>query len=458
MTHLPTTNEPHLPADFVWGAATAAYQLEGAVKEDGRGESIWDRFSHTPGKVTNGDTGDVACDHYHRWRDDINLMRSLGLGAYRFSVAWPRVMPTGRGPVNEAGLDFYERLVDGLLAAGITPWVTLYHWDLPQILEDQGGWPNWATADAFAAYADAVSRRLGDRVKHWITFNEPWVSSFLGYYTGEHAPGKRDLSMALRAGHGLLLGHAAAVPILRANSPGSQVGITLNLTQVYSGGDRPEDQAAAARHDGYQNRWFLDPIFGRGYPADMLAHYGADAPTVDSTDMSRIAAPIDFLGINYYMPQYVIDDPAGGMLRTADKHPADAHYTEMGWITEPRSLEDFLLRLHRDYPVPPLYITENGAAYPDVPRRLPDGSFEVSDPQRVHYYAGHLAAAARAVAAGVPLKGYFAWSLMDNFEWAHGYSKRFGLVYVDYATQQRVPKDSARWYRDYIERHRHAGS
>jgi beta-glucosidase len=433
------------PDDFVWGAATAAYQIEGAANEDGRGESIWDRFSHTPGKTVNGDTGDVACDHYHRWRDDIQLMRELGLQAYRFSVAWPRVLPEGRGRINEAGLTFYDRLVDGLLEAGITPWVTLYHWDLPQVLQDAGGWPNRATADAFAEYTDVVTRRLGDRVKHWITLNEPWCSSFLSYHIGEHAPGHKDFDEALAAVHTLLFAHGKSAPIIRSNSSGAQVGITLNLSQVYPASDSAADHAAARRYDGYFNRWFLDPLYGRGYPQDMLELYGDRVPQTEAADFDMIAAPTDFLGLNY-TPTFIQDAPDAPVLRTASVR-REGEYTAMDWLVYPQGLYDQLLRVPRDYPVNALYITENGAAYADQP---PGDDGRVHDPERTNYYRQHLQAAHRAIVDGSPLKGYFAWSLMDNFEWAWGYTRRFGITYVDYATQQRTIKDSGRWYKEVI--------
>ncbi len=436
------------PEGFVWGAATASYQIEGAAREDGRGESIWDRFSHTPGKVLNGDTGDVACDHYHRWREDIALMRELGLAAYRFSVAWPRILPDGRGSINDAGLDFYDRLVDGLLEAGIAPWVTLYHWDLPQALEDAGGWPNRETADAFVTFVDVVSRRLGDRVNRWITLNEPWVSSFLGYQTGVHAPGRTDLRDALAASHTLLLAHGGAVPAIRANNEDASVGITLNLSPSYPASPDPADAAAARRYDGYLNRWFLDPIFGRGYPADMLDLYGSRAPRLEAGDLDTIAVPIDFLGVNYYFPAYLAaaDDGPLGLVQA----PPEGERTAMGWPVEADGLEDLLVRLHQEYPTLPLFITENGAAYEDP---APTGG-RVPDPARTRYLADHLAAARRAVAADVPLRGYFVWSLLDNFEWAFGYDRRFGITHVDFTTQQRTIKDSGRWYAQTIRENR----
>ena len=445
MSNNNVTNQ--FPDDFVWGGATAAYQIEGAATEDGRGESIWDRFSHTPGKTLNGDTGDVACDHYHRWRDDIQLMRQLGLQAYRFSVAWPRILPEGRGRINEAGLAFYDRLVDGLLEANITPWVTLYHWDLPQVLQDAGGWPNRETADAFAEYTDAITRRIGDRVKHWITLNEPWCSSFLSYHIGEHAPGHKDFNEALAAVHTLLLAHGKAVPIIRQNSSAAQVGITLNLSQVYPASDSPADQAAAHRYDGYFNRWYLDPLYGRGYPQDMVELYGDRVPPTEPEDFDIIAAPTDFLGLNYYNPTFIHDNPDAPILRTGAKR-WEGDYTAMDWLVYPQALYDQLLRVPRDYPTGPLYITENGAAYFDQPPTPEDP--HVHDPERTDYYRQHLAAAQRAIADGSPLKGYFAWSLMDNFEWAWGYTRRFGIVYVDYETQQRTIKDSGHWYSQVI--------
>ncbi len=433
------TGEP-FPDDFTWGVATASYQIEGAAHEDGRGESIWDRFSYTPGKVVNGDTGDVACDHYHRWREDIALIRELGAQAYRFSIAWPRIIPGGRGETNEKGLAFYDRLVDGLLESGITPWVTLYHWDLPQVLEDQGGWPNRATGEAFAEYVDVVTRRLGDRVKHWITLNEPWCSAFLGYAVGEHAPGRKEFPVWLEALHTLYLGHGRAVESVRRNSPGAQVGITLNLSQAYPASDSQADRDAAERYDGFFNRWFLDPLYGRTYPEDMLELYGDMAPKMEPADFDIMAAKTDFLGLNYYNPAFIADDPGAPGLRTRSVEP-EGEYTQMGWLVYPGGLRDLLLRVSHDYPTGPLYITENGAAYPD-PAPV-DG--RVHDPERTRYYAEHLRACRRAIGDGVPLKGYFAWSLMDNFEWAFGYTRRFGITYVDYDTQVRTIKDSGRY-------------
>nr|AIF34060.1 beta-glucosidase family 1 [uncultured bacterium] len=427
------------PKGFLWGAATAAYQIEGAWNEDGRSESIWDRFSHTPGKVVNDHTGDIACDHYHRWPEDIALMRKIGLQAYRFSISWPRILPAGNGAVNAAGLDFYDRLVDGLLEAGIQPFATLYHWDLPQVLQDRGGWANRDTVAAFTEYADVVVRRLGDRVKHWITHNEPWCTAFLGNWMGEHAPGLRN-GPALAVAHHVLLSHGEAVPVLRAGSPGAQVGITLNFSPAYPASESEADRAAALRHDGFFNRWFLDPLYGRGYPADMLEVYGDMMPEVPPGDLERIAVPTDFLGVNYYNRAVIRDDPAAQPLRTGFVEPK-GEYTHMNWEVYPDALRALLERLHRDYAPPRMYITENGAAYYDA---LTDD--RVHDESRIGYLRSHLAACAKAIDAGVPLEGYFAWSLTDNFEWAWGYTRRFGMIYIDYPTQRRIWKDSAHFY------------
>ncbi len=436
------------PSNFVWGAATASYQIEGAWDEDGKGESIWDRFTHTPGHVFEGHTGDVACDHYHRWPQDIALMQSLGLRAYRFSIGWPRILPEGRGRVNQAGLDFYSRLVDGLLAAGITPFVTLYHWDLPQVLQDAGGWPARATAEAFVEYAGVVSAALGDRVKNWITHNEPWCISILSHQIGAHAPGLRDTQAALRAAHHVLLSHGWAVPVIRANSPDAEVGITLNLEWVDQASRSAADARVARESDGRFNRWFLDPLFGRHYPADAVAGYADALPNgldfVLPSDLEAIAVPTDFLGVNYYSRRVARDEEA------ADNLPpeilADRPRTEMGWEEYPEGLYGLLNRLYFDYCPPKLYITENGASFGTGP----DATGRVADTRRLNYLREHFSAARRAMNNGVPLAGYFVWSLLDNFEWAEGYRQRFGIVWVDYETQQRLPKDSALWYRDVI--------
>ena len=442
-----TTGTNAFPAEFVWGAATAAYQIEGAVDEDDRGESIWDRFCATPGKVRNGESGAIACDFYHRYPDDVRLMRELGLDAFRLSIAWPRIVPDGRGRVNQAGLDFYDRLIDELLASEIRPFPTLYHWDLPQTLEDEGGWASRATAEAFVEYAAIVADRLGDRVSHWITHNEPWVAAWLGYGSGEHAPGRADTGDALAAAHHLLLSHGWAVEAIRGAAADAQVGITLVLNPAYPASDSDEDREAARNADGFFNRWFLDPIFRGSYPADMLEYFAPAGAPVQDGDLAKISTPIDFLGVNYYSRQVLRANPDGG--RPLVVRP-EATYTAMDWEIFPQGLSDLLIRVRDDYDPPPIYITENGAAFYDHETH----EREVVDPERQAYIEAHLEAIRRAIDAGVPMAGYFVWSLRDNFEWAHGYSKRFGIVYVDYPTLERVPKASFGWYRDYIARQR----
>jgi beta-glucosidase len=432
------------PPNFVWGAATAAYQIEGAAQEDGRSESIWDRFCATPGKVLNGDSGAVACDHYHRWREDIALMKNLGLGAYRFSISWPRVIPTGRGKVNQVGLDFYDRLVDSLLELDIQPYATLYHWDLPQILQDQGGWVNRDTAYAFAEYAEAVVQRLGDRVAAWITHNEPWCAAFLGHKTGHHAPGLTDHRAAVATAHHLLLSHGLAVPLIRQFAPRSEVGITLNLAVTHPA--RPgvaEDVEVARQADAEQNRLFLDPIFKGHYPADHeLINQMADQ-LIHAGDLATISAPIDFLGINYYTRGVVQADPTmpDGVRHL---HPQGT-YTTMDWEVYPEGLYELLTRMQREYPTR-YFITENGASTDDAP----DNLNHVHDDLRLNYLREHFKQAHRAIQDGVDLKGYFVWSFLDNFEWAFGYDRRFGLIYVDYTTQERIVKESALWYSNFI--------
>ncbi|MEX2541354.1 MAG: GH1 family beta-glucosidase [Trueperaceae bacterium] len=428
-----------LPTDFVWGVATSAYQIEGATGEDGRGVSIWDTFCRTPGKVAEAATGDVACDHYHRWREDLDLIAALGVGGYRFSVSWPRILPEGRGRVEQRGLDFYDRLVDGLLEREVLPFATLYHWDLPQRLEDAGGWTSRATVDAFVEYADAVTERLGDRVSAYATLNEPWCSAYLGYTSGEHAPGLRSRRKGLQASHHLLLAHGKALPVMRGNAPSARHGVVLNLNPAYPASDDERDRQAAVRYDGFFNRWFLDPIFLGRYPADAWQGYEEDVPLVRDGDLAAIAAPLDFLGVNYYS-RTVLRDRDGEWPAAAAVAP-QGPVTDMGWEVFPRGLTDLLCRLDDDYPVPDLYVTENGAAYADMAE---DG--RVHDANRIGYLAGHMAAIRAAVDRGVPVRGYFAWSLLDNFEWAHGYDKRFGLVHVDYETQIRTLKASADWY------------
>ncbi|MGM9322188.1 GH1 family beta-glucosidase [Deinococcus aquaticus] len=444
------------PPRFAWGVATAAYQIEGAAREDGRGPSIWDTFSHTPGRVKGGDTGDVACDHYHRLEADLDLIASLGVNAYRFSVAWPRVQPTGRGAVNRKGLDFYSRLVDGLLARGVTPWLTLYHWDLPQALQDAGGWASRDTAHAFGEYAGVVAAELGDRVRHFITINEPWCAAFLGYGIGIHAPGHTDLAQSYAAAHHLLVGHGLAVQAVRAHAPGAQVGITLNLYEGYPATDTPADRAATRRQDGFQNRWYLDPVYGRGYPQDILDLLGEASPHAQGLvlpgDTELMGAATDFLGVNMYSRAVVEDAPGDGWLHSRQVRPEGSEYTGFDWEVAPHSLTDLLLRVQRDYDPPAVYVTENGATYPDTVEA--DG--RVNDEARTRYFQMHVAALQPALEGGAKVGGYFAWSLMDNFEWAEGYEKRFGIVHVDFGTQARTVKASGRWYADFLAR-THAG-
>jgi beta-glucosidase len=428
-----------IPDGFVWGAATAAYQIEGAATEDGRGESVWDRFCATPGKVRNGDTGAIACDFYHRYPEDIELMRELGLDAFRFSIAWPRILPEGRGRVNQAGLDFYDRLVDALLAAGITPFPTLFHWDTPQALEDAGGWPARATAEAFVEYVEVVADRLGDRITRWVTHNEPWVVAWIGHAWGEHAPGRTSESDAIAAAHHLLLSHGWATEALRRAAPDAEVGIVLNLEHVDAASDSPADLDAAREMDGMANRWLLDPLFRGAYPTDMSYE-----PPVQDGDLATISTPIDFLGVNNYF-RFVVQASENGGGPHVVKDP-DAPMTDMGWEVHPESLHKLLVRVARDYSPRAMYVTENGAAFGDV--RVHDGL--VHDPERTAFLERHIDAVLRAAADGAPMRGYFAWSFLDNFEWSLGYAKRFGIVYVDYPTLERVPKDSFYWYRDLI--------
>jgi beta-glucosidase len=448
------------PPDFLWGAATAAYQIEGAAGEDGRGPSIWDTFSRTPGKVRNGDTGDTAADHYHRYLQDVALMADLGLRAYRFSVAWPRVQPEGRGPAEERGLDFYRRLVDCLLDHGIEPWVTLYHWDLPQVLQEEGGWPNRDVAGRFADYAALVYNALHDRVSYWTTLNEPWCSAFVGYASGRHAPGVRDGAAAFRGAHHLLLGHGRAVQAMRAISSNNQIGITLNLYPVAAATNDSADAEAALRIDGLQNRLFLDPVLRKAYPADVLGQIDrvAGPDHLHRGDEAVIGTPIDMLGVNYYQRHVVAAGPPGGAAGPeATAYPSaedvlfvpqDGPRTANGWSVDASGLLDLLLWLHRSYPRVPLAVTENGAAFDDYAD--PEG--RVHDGERVRFLEEHFRAAHQALAQGVDLRGYFVWSLLDNFEWEEGYSRRFGLVHVDYPSQRRLLKDSAHWYRDVIQR------
>jgi beta-glucosidase len=436
------------PKDFTWGAATAAFQIEGATTADGRGESIWDRFAHTPGRVHNGDTGDPACEHYYRWREDLDLIASLGLRAYRFSISWPRIQPNGRGPANQKGIDFYRNLLEGLHEREIAPLVTLYHWDLPQALEDDGGWAARDTAERFAEYAELVFDGLGDLVDDWTTHNEPWVTAFLGYAFGTKAPGATDWRRAIAASHHVLLSHGRVVRAFRDRSRQGRIGITLNLTVARPGRDRDVDRAAARRLDGHFNRWFLDPILRGAYPDDLVELYEqqfGELSAVRDGDLETIAQPIDYLGVNFYRPNVVLAHDDGSVLGLRDV-PLDGDTTAMGWPVVPEALTELLVGLKREYGDVPLLITENGAAFED---RV-NGAEVIEDPDRVAFLQGHVAAVEQAIAEGVDVRGYYVWSLLDNFEWEHGYSQRFGIVYVDFETQRRIPKRSALWYRSRI--------
>lgn len=428
------------PKNFLWGAATAAYQIEGAVSEDGRGPTIWDSFCRQPGAVLRGDNADIACDHYHRWPQDLDLLEDLGVGAYRFSVAWARVFPEGSGKPNQAGLDFYERLTDSLLERGIKPMVTLYHWDLPQALQETGGWADRATVGKFADYAATVAERLGDRVDAWITLNEPYCSAFVGYVEGRHAPGIVDEATAVQVLHHLLVGHGLAAAAIRDTGARGGVGLSLNLTSPHPASSAPEDLAAHRRLDLYENRMFLDPVLGRGYPADAEEFYRGvtDFGFVRPGDLELIATPLDFLGVNYYERHLVEADPGNprGWRRLPDPTP-----TISGIGVHPEGLGEVLDRVS-GYTDLPLLITETGIALHDYV----DPSRRIHDQERIDFYEGHIRAAAAAIDRGVNLVGFFPWSFMDNFEWAWGYGHRFGLYYVDYATQERIPKDSASWY------------
>jgi beta-glucosidase len=433
------------PSDFIWGAATSAYQIEGSPLEDGAGESIWHRFTHTPGAIADGSTGDVACDHYRRFAEDISLMRELGIGAYRFSISWSRVLPEGAGRVNQPGVDFYNRLVDGLLANGIQPFPTLYHWDLPAALEDRGGWassqmPNW-----FAEYASVMYRALGDRVHMWSTINEPWVVMDQGYVMGSHAPGRRDLAEAAVVSKNLLKAHAAAVQVGRSIGD-FQIGLVVNLVPIHAASNSEADRAAAGRFDAYLNRHFLDPALLGESPPELREIFGSAWRDWTPDEVRHLRQPIDFVGINYYLRLVVADEPSGGITRTRTERQAKCPHTAMDWEIYPTGLTDTLTWLRQRYGQVPIYITENGAAFDDTL----DESLVVRDEPRVEYLRAHLRAAAAAIEAGVDLRGYFVWSLLDNFEWACGYSKRFGIVHVDFGTQRRTPKASALFYRDVI--------
>jgi len=433
--------------EFIWGCSTSSYQIEGAVNADGRGESIWDRFCKNPGTIGDGSSGAVACDHYHQWPQDLDIARSLGVNAYRFSIAWPRIQANGRGKPNAGGLDFYSRLVDGMLERGLQPWATLYHWDLPQALQDEGGWANRASVDAFLEYTDIVSRHLGDRVSHWITHNEPWCTAFLGHLQGNHAPGIKDQKTAFQVVHHLLLSHGQSIPVIKHNCKDAQVGITLSLHPILAASPSMADQAAVRRHDGLRNRWFLDPLYGRGYPKDIQELLGDLAPQIQAGDMEAIATKSDFLGVNYYFPEVVADDPGEGIFQTRLVERQGVSRTAFQWEVFPEGLTMLLDGINQNYKPSQIYLTENGSTYDDVVEA--DGS--VNDTLRRSYLQSHLQATLQSIQLGVPLKGYFAWSLLDNFEWAEGYVRRFGLVYVDFETQKRTVKASGKWYAKFLK-------
>lgn len=443
--------KPSFPPNFLWGAATAAYQIEGAVTTDGRGPSIWDHFSHLPGKIANNDTGDVACDHYHRFPEDIQIMKAMGLNSYRTSISWPRIFPQGKGQVNQAGLDFYQRLTDSLLTAGIEPLFTIFHWDLPAALQDLGGWANRDLTEYFRDYAVFLFEHLGDRVHRWITINEPAVHTIAGHLEGTQAPGIKDWKIALQTAHHLLLSHGLALQAFRTGNHSGELGITLNLGYFEPASASPADQEATKRMDGLWNRWFLDPLFKGTYPVDMWQLYENQglAPQVAAGDFELIQQPADFLGINYYFRELIKFNP-----HTLPPVSASAIFpppprTAMEWEIYPKGLYRLLTRIKREYSPLPLYITESGAAFPD---HLIDGI--INDSDRINYLLYHFEAAASALAEGVDLRGYYIWSLLDNFEWSYGYDKRFGLIYIDYETQQRYWKQSAYWYQAFIKQQR----
>lgn len=440
-------NSSTFPDGFLWGAATSAYQIEGAPLADGAGPSIWQRFSHTPGNTVNSDTGDVACDHYHRWREDIALMKELGLQAYRFSVAWARIFPEGKGRLNQKGLDFYDKLVDGLLEAGIEPLLTLYHWDLPEALDDLGGWLNPDIAHWFADYGEAMYRRLDGRVKKWTTLNEPWVVMDGGYLQGVLAPGHSCHYEAPIAAHHLMRAHGAAVQAYRAVGA-HEIGLVVNIEPKYPASDNPNDLAATNRADAYMNRQFLDPALLGSYPKEMKEIFGEAWPDWPAEDFDLIRQKIDFVGLNYYTRAVTYDKPDALPVRAGTVRQPNKTYTETGWEVYPDGLSDTLLWLKTRYGDMPLYITENGSAFFDPPKPIHG---RVIDPVRMDYLNQHLRAIRRAIEQGVDVRGYMAWSLMDNFEWSLGYAKRFGIVHVDFETLERTPKDTARYYSKIIE-------
>ena len=435
-----TLGRDDFPSDFIWGVATSAYQIEGAAMADGRGPSVWDAFCERPGVIADGSNGSIACDHYHRLEEDLNLIASLGVNAYRFSISWSRVQPDGRGAWNEPGFAFYERMVQGLIARGIQVHITLNHWDMPQALQEEGGWANRKTCEHFVRYAREVAQRLGRDTASLCTHNEPWVIAVLGHEKGIFAPGLTSRRTAMQVAHHLLLSHGMALQAIRRAGIPTELGIVLNLSPIYPATDSPADVQKATLDDGLIARWYLDPLFKGCYPADVLAHLGEDAPVFTEEDMAMIAQPLDFLGVNYYTRNFSSTGNPWDVSSTGNED------TDMGWEVYPEGLSELLCRLHRDYPVKRLRVTENGAAFKD---QMVDG--EVDDPRREAYLRDHIHATRQARAQGVPVDAYFAWSLMDNFEWASGYEKRFGLVHVDYATQKRTPKRSARWYQQFLK-------
>ena len=448
---LPGISRGDFPDDFRWGCATSAYQIEGAVNEDGRGESIWDRFCAAPGNIRDGSSGAVASNHYHQWPEDLKLAHDMGVNSYRFSIAWPRIFPDGLGRrPNGKGIDFYSRLVDGMLEQGIEPWATLYHWDLPQPLQDRGGWNNRDTVLAFVDYAATMSRILGDRIKHWMTHNEPWCTAFIGHLEGVHAPGERNFKTALQVCHHVLLSHGLSVPVIRANAADSRLGIALSLHPLSSATASQADIRAKVRHDGLRNRWFLDPLYGRGYPEDIWNLCGNHVPAVEQGDLKAIAAPTDFLGVNYYFPEIVADAPGEAPIATKVIMPANVERTAYGWEVSPDGLVSLLKRVTADYQPAEIYLTENGSTYDDIVT----GKGTIEDFERRSYLARHIAALKRAVDGSIPVKGYFAWSLLDNFEWSEGYLRRFGLIHVDFKTQRRTLKLSGEWYRNFLKNRR----
>lgn len=432
--------------NFVWGCATSAYQVEGAASEDGRVSSIWDDFCAKPGNVRDGSDGAAACAHYKLWRADLDLCRNIGLNAYRFSIAWPRIFSARGSMPNAKGLAFYSRLVDGMLERGLQPWATLYHWDLPSYLQAEGGWLQRDTVDAFAEFAHVMSVHLGDRVKQWITHNEPWCTAMLGNFEGVHAPGIRNFRTALQVSHHLLLSHGRAVAAIRSNAAQARVGIALSLHPLYAVSNRNDDREAMVRYDGLRNRWFLDPLHGRGYPADVWEWCRHDVPHVEAGDLATIAVPTDFLGVNYYFPEAIADAPGSGPLGLRVVETKNVDRTAFGWEVSPIGLATLLKRVAEEYQPTDIYITENGSTYDDIVAS--DG--EIHDEKRRSYLIRHLRAARDALDQGIPVRGYFAWSLLDNFEWAEGYTRRFGLAHVDFATQRRQLKASGKWYRAFL--------